>query len=376
MPKSSKPSRPKPEKPYPEFPLFAHAAGYWAKKINGKLHYFGRWDDWRAALEKYNENRERLHAGQALKSDQPTVRDLLNAFMNDRLVAQDTGQITRRTFGEYKRCCDRMSRILGLSRPLSTLGSADWAALKKDIGQRWGLQAQANEIGRIRSVLIFAYESGLIDAPLRFGTLKRPSKKLLRRHRAKQPKRMFAPEQIHKLHDAANDQFKAIILLGCNGGFTGKDVAELTAAHIDFRAGWLEMPRSKTGVNRRAKLWPQTIQAIERWRSASNGSPLLFYTRFGQPWVHPETLNNTLSAEFRKLLKRCDLYQKGRGFHALRHVFETVGGETGDQIAVDLIMGHERDDMATVYREAVSDQRLEAVANHVHAWLFGQGGGA
>ena len=47
-----------------------------------------------------------------------------------------------------------------------------------------------------------------------------------------------------------------------------------------------------------------------------------------------------------------------------------MADEAKDQPAADSHHGPSRDDMASVYRETISDERLKAVADHVRSWLF------
>jgi hypothetical protein len=73
----------KPNKPYPEFPLYAHAAGVWAKKIRGKVHYLRPWNDPDGALKNYLAQKEDLHADKEPREDTEglTVKGLTNQPM-------------------------------------------------------------------------------------------------------------------------------------------------------------------------------------------------------------------------------------------------------------------------------------------------------
>lgn len=179
-------------------------------------------------------------------------------------------------------------------------------------------------------------------------------------------------EGIGKLLDAADVHLQAMILLGVNAGFGNNDCATLTRSAIDLKTGWLSYARPKTGMSRRAKLWPETISALKdslKRRTVPKNvddAMLFFITKYGNGWAK-NTTGNPVSLVFRRLLEDCKLHRSGIGFYSLRRTFETVAGETLDQPAVDLVMGHTPDsnDMAARYRQRVGDDRLETVAEHV-----------
>ena len=92
-------------------------------------------------------------------------------------------------------------------------------------------------------------------------------------------------------------------------------------------------------------------------------------TSHGGSWYKPIG-DNPIAKEFAKIRTAAGVFRKAVGFYALRHGFETIAGESLDQVAVNFIMGHVDATMAATYRERISDKRLQAVTDHVRERLF------
>jgi integrase len=395
----------RPKKPYPDFPLTPHPSGAWQKKIRGKIHYFGRWakrvngklvriegDGWKEALEEYKKVADDLHAGRTprVQSGGLTVADLCNRFLTAKQRQYEAGEITARMFeptadpkkpkGEYPATTDRLIATFGGTRLVDDLAADDFEALREEMAKQYGPVRLGNEIQKVRTVFKYAFESGLIDRPVRYGPqFKKPSASVLRRHRAQQGPKLFAATEVRQLLDAAEPQLRAMILLGVNCGFGMADCGRLPLTVLDFDNAIIDFPRPKTGIARRCPLWPETVAVLREWLSIRKEpkdaayKSLVFLTTKGRPW-HKENMSGPLPFKFGRLLRRLSINgRKGLGFYTLRHVFRTIADESKDQPAVDFIMGHVDASMAGHYRERIDNSRLNAVVEHVHSWLFGDG---
>jgi integrase len=402
----------KPEKPHKDFPLFAHANGQWAKKVRGKIHFFGVWAKPDEAINRWVEEKDALLAGKVPRTrpagcrDTLTLEDLITRFLTTKLLMRDAGELSPYTWNSYADVCNQLLAAFGKDRLVTDIMPEDFEQLRAKWAMTYGPVRLGAEINRARVVFNYAEKNKLIPrGTIEFGEgFKRPSKKVMRLHRADQGKKLFEADELRRLIGAAAQPLKAMLLLGINAGLGNSDISKLRMKALDLEAGWLNYPRPKTGIMRRSPLWPETIQALREWlaeRPTPKGDTdpdLVFVTFRGKSWT-PNLKSRPLTNEMGKLLRRpccascgkvntaeaehCECgwkptaaepwkstYRPGLSFYALRHTLETIGGESRDQIAVDAIMGHDDGSMASVYREGISDERLQAVATFIRTWLF------
>jgi integrase len=390
-PRGSKAHAKKWKKPYPTFPLTLHQTGQFCKKIHGKIKYFGK--DQEAALRLYREQCEGLHSGKSTevrREGAVTVGAVVSHFLTVWKAKQESGEIAARTFMDYYRHGSRLVKFFGKSMAVDSITREDFDKLRQHLARNASPVTLKGRVGAIRTMFELAYSDGLIAAPLKRDWLKRPSRKQLRKARSESGRNYFFAEEIQRLLQHANTHFRAMILLGVNCGLGNTDIAALPRNAIDLKGGFVDFARIKTGVPRRCPLWPETIRAIEAHiaEDTIERSPetkgLLFVTRNGQRYVRsvfhesdaglPQLVeHDAIVNTFKRLMAEAGVDLPGVAFYGLRHSCETFGGETGEQVAVDHIMGHAPDsnDMGDNYRGYVAESSLRRVTDHVRSKVIG-----
>lgn len=386
--------------------LYQHASGHWAKRIRGKVHYFGR--DLDAALIRWRAEKEFLLAGLTVRPEasqaRETLKTLCTAVLTQKQSLADAGQFSLRTLRDYQFATKRLLSFFGPDRFLHDLRPADFVPFRSQCAADVSPITCGNRLRYVRAILKYAFDAELVEKPIRFGTtLSLPSQSLLRAERNRRGEKMFSASEIRLLLNGgtvtdvygnstevaeASPVLRAMILLGINCGFGQGDISQLTLDRIDLENGWHTFPRPKTGMPRRCSLFPETISAIRDYLTV-RPSPVdvrhsnrLFLTQHGGEFITitgsgtPETKRinviDYVAKSFEKRLHRLKLKRKGIGFYTLRHTFRTIGDNLKDQPTIDYCMGHSpsSNDMAANYRHTIDDLRFRDISQYIRQWLF------
>ena len=376
--------RRKPKKPKGS-PFSVGSNGQWVKKVDGKLKGFGPWDDHEGALRRYHELMTGRSTSPVEASGEVTVRQLCNQWLSHQNSKLENGELSQRSWDDNLRIAKRIVEVFGPNREADSLQPKDFKRLRKKITDHHkSLHVVKREVISTKAPFKYGAENRLIRLPFYGTEFNTPTAAQIRKQRSEKKREhgevRFEADEIRLILDNCNPAMKAMVLLGANCGLENESIKQLREIDLDLENGWLDYDRPKTGIQRRSKLWPETVQAIrdyKRVRPEPNETvehaDTVFVTVAGNQYGAGK--NGTISKEFGKLLRKLGIKRMGVNHYALRHTFLTEAENlTKDGPAIKLAMGHVDSSITASYRENISDERLETISNAMREWLIGSTG--
>jgi integrase len=408
----------KPSKPRPDFPLFPAANGQWCRKffLNGKRtpKYFGPWRDdpkGERAIKDYLARKDAILSGldnlrAGVVSDTIAVGQLMGQYLASRRLAMVAGDLSPTTYKDYLWELQAFANIVGTGAKVSALKPEHFSAYAKHLmtERKLGRHARRRTISYVKAMLNWGAGNGSYPIPTYGNDFTVPDTRpdAMRQAKAREGKadysrRIVTGEEVGKLMDRANHQFKAILLLGVNCGLGPADIGRLRWRHVNLDTGELNMPRGKTGTDRRGYLWKKTRQALHRVatlkhnrkaRERDGQEAIVFWSRKGLP-MYRETeimedrvedgvkvtvsvgvkVDQAISITVGRLARELKL--EGVTHYRLRHTFKTLGKKAKDKDALNLMMGHREGSTGEVYdHEDIEFPRIKKVAITVFRRLW------
>lgn len=172
----------KPKKPHKDFPLFPHATKRWAKKVRGKLYYFGSWKDGpQAALEKWLEQKDDLLAGRKprprIGGNGLSIEDACNHYLDHIEEQVKKKKLTLHWYQDVRLTCRLIKETIGGHWSIESLSSEDF----KQLGDRFALKGKGGKGGaaspftlkghihRTRGLFNWLVKAQLIESSPKYG---------------------------------------------------------------------------------------------------------------------------------------------------------------------------------------------------------------
>lgn len=405
----------RPEKPYAGFPLSAHQNGQWYKKINQKPYYFGRWQDdpkGDLALKEFNSRLPGINDGTdhlrhiTAAVGQMSVGQLGKAYLAQRKIDVTSGELALRTIGDLLNEIELFTQWIKADTAVAALKPEHFTAYNNRLVTERKLRARSRKRVQayIKAMFRWGASNGLCSLPSFGSGFQAPSttKNSIRKEKARAgiedySERIVTGGELDMLLATAQQNLRALILLGINCGLGPADLGRLRWKNIDLKNGVMIYPRHKTGAARKAYLWKRTRNALNALLllrhtkaafSKDGGEALVFITRKRQPYYREVEIfedriidgklekvligvnvTNSVTGTFGNHAKAMGL--KGVTFYRLRHTTKTLGKRAKDRDALNLVMGHQTNSVEAGYdHETIPFDRVKRVALAVYRGLW------
>lgn len=338
--------------------------GYWQKRIDGKLHYFGPKgiSETKAVEQLIAFLRDRNSAVVVAPVADITVKEVA-----DRFAFARQPEVAYSTWRQYDDAIKHFVRIVGRDTPVANLTAERFKAVRNFWRQKYGVHRQGSYVQTIRTMMKWAVDNLLIDKAPHFGPeFRKPKQTEVRKSRQvlneRRGQRKFTDAELRKIMRVVKFPVRAFVLLGMNAGMYSADISALkwSELHRRGKAWTVERERGKTGIPQRFVLWPETLTEIRKSRRLM-GLDRVFTTLHGNEWNDLRG-RDAIGREFDRVLTRLKIKREGVGFGSFRHTYISAVNDHADRISVSMARGHKVEGIDEHY-DFPSVERMQSVAN-------------
>lgn len=260
-----------------------------------------------------------------------TVSGLIDEYLSARKNEADSGQISAKMYSEHRYCIDDFRAFAKHSEveKIEDASASLLASYRETQLQLTTLKKSAGGVSPVtakkRLQILKRFFEWLEDLEI----IDRLPKVLGRKFAAVKlppPKpEVFTLDEIWKLWDVAPKRTKLYICLGLNCGYKQADISSLTHEMVDWSRGLILRQRHKTSAVQIHKLWPITLELLQREKSSGSREDFLLLTTNGTE-LKRETIKSDGSMSETNIVKlaldrakrKLDLPITGKGFATFR----------------------------------------------------------
>ncbi|QDU25883.1 hypothetical protein ETAA8_09550 [Anatilimnocola aggregata] len=204
-------------------------------------------------------------------------------------LKKSDGQRRSGRYDNLKRSVDRFCASLGDGAPVAAVTEENYRKFYSSIMKAGHSDYFTRDTVRdVKTFVNFLWQNRAIKEELR-------NLDSLKVRVVDREQKHFSANELRALLTKADGHLKLFVFLFANCGMRQKDVSSIT--HAMYKDGYITRKRGKT-INTTPnapkvshKLWPETIELIEQFRTKGKGDDLLFVQENGKPWVLDDELN-------------------------------------------------------------------------------------